>query len=229
MFGECYPYVLSTYGREDGWKIGAQPRVAVVTMGQAPRPDVMGELRTILGDLSYTEFGVLDEVSRGADRPHGRLARRRAPLHRRSCATARTSFSKPMPSTRIEALVERIDDQRFDLLILAMTGIRYPAGDAHAADPRPVRGRSLGGRAATTGNSRIGTIFPLAGQGHPAERAGLRHRYCKARTPPSAAASAPTLDPRDRPRRLRRPDRDEFGRLHEEMAQQVARRAASRW
>ena len=39
------------------------PRVAIITMGQTPRPDVLPELRALLGDVCLDEFGALDGVS----------------------------------------------------------------------------------------------------------------------------------------------------------------------
>ena len=139
------------------------PRIAVVTMGQAPRPDVLGELRTILGDLSYTEFGVLDEVSQ---EQIARIVPR--PGEPRFFTRLRDGshviLEADAIATRIGALVERIDGQDFDLLILAMTGIR----NRLATRTPLIHGQfavEAWVAALTTGNSRIGTIFPLAGQG----------------------------------------------------------------
>lgn len=139
------------------------PRIAVVTMGQAPRPDVLGELRTILGDLSYTEFGVLDEVSQ--DQIARMVPRPGEPrFFTRLRDGSHVILEADAIATRIGALVERIDGQDFDLLILAMTGIR----NRLATRTPLIHGQfavEAWVAALTTGNSRIGTIFPLAGQG----------------------------------------------------------------
>ena len=139
------------------------PRIAVVTMGQAPRPDVLGELRTILGDLSYTEFGVLDEVSQ--EQIARMVPRPGEPrFFTRLRDGSHVILEADAIATRIGALVERIDGQGFDLLILAMTGIR----NRLATRTPLIHGQfavEAWVAALTTGNSRIGTIFPLAGQG----------------------------------------------------------------
>lgn len=139
------------------------PRIAVVTMGQAPRPDVLGELRTILGDLSYTEFGVLDEVSQ--EQIARMVPRPGEPrFFTRLRDGSHVILEADAIATRIGALVERIDGQDFDLLILAMTGIR----NRLATRTPLIHGQfavEAWVAALTTGNSRIGTIFPLAGQG----------------------------------------------------------------
>ncbi|NQW52810.1 MAG: AroM family protein, partial [Rhodospirillales bacterium] len=36
------------------------PRIAMITMGHAPRPDVMQEIGPLLGDAECDEFGALD-------------------------------------------------------------------------------------------------------------------------------------------------------------------------
>lgn len=140
-----------------------QPRIAVVTMGQAPRPDVMGELRAILGDLSYTEFGVLDEVSQ--EQIARMVPRPGEPrFFTRLRDGSHVILEADAIATRIGALVQRLDGQGFDLLVLAMTGIR----NLLAARTPLIHGQfavEAWVAALTTGKSRIGSIFPLAGQG----------------------------------------------------------------
>ena len=51
------------------------PRVAVITMGHAPRPDVMREIVPLLGEAECDEFGALDieQVHVGRRRVAGRI------------------------------------------------------------------------------------------------------------------------------------------------------------
>lgn len=137
-------------------------RVAVVTMGHAPRPDVMREIAPLLGEVDIEEFGALDNDSdtliasmapRGDELSY--LTRLRDGRH--------VIVEAGFVTSRTEALVAALDDRNYDLLILAMTGMR-----ARLATRTPlIHGQDTLDAwisALVASNSRIGIIFPLASQ-----------------------------------------------------------------
>jgi protein AroM len=138
------------------------PRIAVVTMGHAPRPDVMEELRPLLGEATLDEFGALDNDS---DRLIAKSAPRRDELSylTRLRDGRHVIVEAGFVTSRTEALVTKLDGQNFDLIILAMTGMR-----ARLATRTPlIHGQDALDAwisALTASNSRIGIIFPLASQ-----------------------------------------------------------------
>lgn len=168
------------------------PRIAVITMGQTPRPDVMHELRTILGDLPYSEFGVLDgvplkvveEMTPCADEPSF-FTRLRDGRH--------VILEAEGVARRTAALVEHVDGLGYDLLILAMTGIR-----ARLSTRTPlIHGQyavEAWVSALTAGNSRIGIIIPLAGQGTLLAEAGYGTMLQSSHATTSGSHAAHLLD-----------------------------------
>jgi DNA-binding NarL/FixJ family response regulator len=138
------------------------PRIAVVTMGHAPRPDVMDEIRPLLGEATLDEFGALDNDSED-------LIAKSAPCHDELSYLTRLRDGRHViveagfVTSRTEALVTELDGQNFDLIILAMTGMR-----ARLATRTPlIHGQDALDAwisALTASNSRIGIIFPLASQ-----------------------------------------------------------------
>jgi len=99
------------------------PRIAMITMGQAPRPDVMQEIGPLLGEAEYDEFGALDNdpdalIARMAPRDDelSYLTQLRDGRH--------VILEAGFVTSRTEALVAELDGRDYDLLILAMTGMR---------------------------------------------------------------------------------------------------------
>lgn len=138
------------------------PRIAVVTMGQAPRPDVMQEIRPLLGEATLEEFGALDRDARefiAKQTPRrdelSYLTRLRDGRH--------VIVEAGFVTGRTESLVAELDGRGFDLIILAMTGMRARLSTRspliHGQDALDAWISAL-----TMGNSRIGIIFPLASQ-----------------------------------------------------------------
>ncbi len=138
------------------------PRIAVITMGQAPRPDVMREIRPLLGDAEPDEFGALDNDSDA-------LITSMAPRHDELSYLTQLRDGRHVivdagfVTSRTEALVADLDGRNYDLLILAMTGMR-----ARLATRTPlIHGQDTLDAwisALVASNSRIGIIFPLASQ-----------------------------------------------------------------
>ncbi len=137
-------------------------RVAVVTMGQTPRPDVVPEILAPLGDVQHDEFGALDEVP-------DRIVEEMAPAADELAFFTRLRNDRHVIikadfiRLRMESLVAAIDTRGYDLIVLAMTGIR-----ARFSTRTPlVHGQYaveawIG--AVATGSLRIGTIYPLTTQ-----------------------------------------------------------------
>jgi DNA-binding CsgD family transcriptional regulator len=131
-------------------------------MGHAPRPDVLREIRPLLGEAEHDEFGALDNDSDA-------LIERMAPRHDelRYVTQLRNGrhviVDAAFVTSRVEALVADLDGRNYDLLILAMTGMR-----ARLATRTPhIHGQDALDAwisALTASNSRIGIIFPLASQ-----------------------------------------------------------------
>lgn len=138
------------------------PRIAVITMGQAPRPDVMQEIRPLLGDAEHDEFGALDNDSDALIEslaPRGDELRYTTQLRDGRHVIVDAAFV----TRRVEALVADLDSRNYDLLILAMTGMRARLSTRtphiHGQDTLDAWISAL-----TASNSRIGIIFPLASQ-----------------------------------------------------------------
>lgn len=139
------------------------PRIAIITIGQSPRPDLMPEMRAILGEVACDEFGALDGLGRAAILDHAPAAEDFglfAPLADGTHVIVEVRFA----SERAEALIAHVDSLGYDLIVLATTGLFTPfttrtplihgqrAVDAWIA-------------ALVVGNARIGVIFPLPRQG----------------------------------------------------------------
>ena len=138
------------------------PRIAIITMGQTPRPDVLPELSALLGDVWHDEFGALDGASNA-------LIAEKAPRADELSFLTRLRDGRHVileadfVTRRTEALVEAVDGQGYDLLVLAMTGLQARL---------PTRTPLVHGQyaldawisALAAGNSRIGIIYPLTSQ-----------------------------------------------------------------
>ncbi len=143
------------------------PRVAFVTIGQAPRPDVVPDLLGMLdGPVASEEFGALDgltpaEIAAQAGAPGGQLYTR---LRDGSHVEVEAGFL----AGRLVALLHRLDGAGYDLIVLMSTGIFQPI---------PLRTPLVHGQRAVdawiaalvVGDCRIGVIYPLA---HQAEMSG---------------------------------------------------------
>ena len=138
------------------------PRIAVITMGHAPRPDVMQEIAPLLGDAQYDEFGALDND------PESAIARMAPRGDELSYLTQlrdgrHVIVEAGFVTSRTEALVAALDGRNYDLLVLAMTGMRARLSTRtpliHGQDALDAWISAL-----VASNSRIGIIFPLASQ-----------------------------------------------------------------
>ena len=152
----------NTYGERRQVETRRTPRIAVITMGHAPRPDVMQEIVPLLGDAEYDEFGALDgdpESMIVSMTPRGDELSYLTQVRGGQHVIVEAGFV----TSRTEALVAELDSRDYDLLILAMTGMRARLSTRtpliHGQDALDAWISAL-----VASNSRIGVIFPLASQ-----------------------------------------------------------------
>jgi protein AroM len=138
-------------------------RVAIITVGQTPRPELMSEIRTILGEVACDEFGALDGIARDAilrHAPEGEDFGLFAPLADGTHVTVQIRFA----TERIEEVVARVDGLGYDLIVLATTGLFTPLV-THTPLVHGQRAVDAWIAALVVGDARIGLIFPLPRQG----------------------------------------------------------------
>lgn len=134
-----------------------------MTIGQAPRADVVPDILGMLdGAADYREFGALDgltpaeiasQTKRGSER---RLyTRLRSGRH----VEADTDFVVDW----LTALLRRLDDHGFDLIVLITTGV-YQSFSLRTPIVHGQRAVDAWIDALVVGNCRIGVIYPLAKQ-----------------------------------------------------------------
>jgi protein AroM len=138
-------------------------RIAFVTIGQAPRPDVVPELVAGLDPApEHQEFGALDgldaaSIARHTPRP------REAALYTRLADGSHVVVGAGFVEDRLQDLVGRLDHAGFDLIVVISTGIfrRLTAATPlvhgqHALDAWIA--------ALVLGDCHLGVIFPLPEQ-----------------------------------------------------------------
>jgi len=97
-------------------------RAAFITIGQAPRPDIMDEMRPAWDDqLDIEEHGALDGLT-PAEVEELSPAREETPLVSRLANGSEVILRDEAIHARIEALVARLDDVDLDFLVLLCTG-----------------------------------------------------------------------------------------------------------
>jgi protein AroM len=141
----------------------SKPRIAFVTIGQAPRADVVQEILGMLdGVAEYQEFGALDGLMPAeiASRT-GRGSERR--FYTRLGGGNHVEVDADFVVDRLSALLQRLDGLGFDLIVLITTGVfqsfllRTPLVHGQRAVDAWID-------ALVVGNCRIGVIYPLAQQ-----------------------------------------------------------------
>lgn len=139
------------------------PRIAIITIGQSPRPDLMPEMRSILGDVACDEFGALDGLGRDEilrHAPSGEDFGLFAPLADGTHVIVQVRFA----SERAEALIAHVDGLGYDLIVLATTGL-FTSYATHTPLIHGQRAVDAWIAALVVGDARIGVIFPLPRQG----------------------------------------------------------------
>jgi protein AroM len=137
-------------------------KVAFVTIGQAPRDDLLPEMRTWMDELTAVEFGALDgltadEIARaapGAD-DHALVSRLRD--------GGEVTLSKTWTRGRLAALMERLDADAFDLIVLLCTG-HFEGVRSRTLMVEAQRVVDAGVEAVAGDGRTVGVMVPLARQ-----------------------------------------------------------------
>lgn len=139
------------------------PRIALVTIGQAPRPDVAPDLLALVGhEVELAEFGALDGLARAemalpASLPRG------GRLYTRLRDGSHVVVDSAMVTERLGRLLAELDEARFDLIVLISTGI-FQSFDLRTPLVHGQRAVDSWIDALVVGDCRIGVIYPLLQQ-----------------------------------------------------------------
>ena len=141
-------------------------RAAFITIGQAPRPDIVDEMRPFWpGELLVEEFGALDGLSREAinglapSAPQADDARLVSRLQDGSEVTLRAEAVHE----KVHAIVERCDRSDYDFLVLLCTGKFDALRSKHLLlKAQPIVDHGVEAFAAAS--SKLGVLVPLAEQ-----------------------------------------------------------------
>ena len=138
-------------------------RAAFVTIGQAPRHDILSEMRPRIGDsVAIEEFGVLDELTpeQIGELEPGQDDER---LVTRLRDESEVVVQKPAIEERLHALIERLDRESYDMLIVLCTGeFGNAASNTLVVSSQAVVDHGLA--AVATGARTIGILVPLPAQ-----------------------------------------------------------------
>jgi protein AroM len=151
-----------------------RPRVGAVTIGQAPRPDLVEPLRQRLGGgAEILEAGALDGwapgegPSVGDGRPGRTPTEPDYPLTTRLRDGSRVTLDERDLAALVQQAIDRIEDAGADLtLLLCAGGFLETAGRRPLIRPFDAAAAELRGRAA----ARLGVIVPDPGQARAARR-----------------------------------------------------------
>lgn len=143
-----------------------KPRIAFVTIGQAPRDDVVPEVLALAGagpqEVLAREYGALDGldeagIAAGAPRP------REPVLYTRLADGSRVTIGAGFLARRLEPLLHRLDGEGHDLIVLLSTSLFQPyrlrTPFIHA---QQVVDAWIG--ALVMGEARLGVIHSIPGQ-----------------------------------------------------------------
>jgi protein AroM len=139
-----------------------QPRLAFVTIGQAPRTDVVPQMMADLGlPATVEEFGILDPLS-----PQDIAALAPAPGEYRFASRLRDGtpavMGKPVAEAMLARLMTSLDHGRFDALVPLCTGTALPPMQTLVIEPQQVVDHLT--VALAQGCKRLGIVLPLEAQ-----------------------------------------------------------------
>ena len=105
------------------------PRIAFVTIGQAPRDDIVPELLMLTGcwpeELAVEQFGVLDDMT-AAELSATPLSPNESRLYTRLADGHHVTVGGGLVGRRLGPLLARLDGHGFDLIVLITTGLFQP-------------------------------------------------------------------------------------------------------
>ena len=153
-------------------KSGIAARIALVTIGQAPRPDVIPEIMEMLdGAPVYDEFGALDGLTCDDIASHRPLVPGRS-LYTRLADGSHVTADADFIEDRLQDLMPRLDRRGYDLIVLITTGV-FRAISTVTPLVHGQRALDAWIAALVMGDCRIGVVYPLAQQTRTSPRYGL--------------------------------------------------------
>ncbi|WP_085124924.1 AroM family protein [Tistlia consotensis] len=162
---------------------GQGTRVAFVTIGQAPRDDIVPEIVGMVGrPLTNAEFGALDGLDAAAIAAAAPAADEES-LYTRLASGEHVVVAAGFVEQRTAELLERLDREGFDLIVLITTGLF-----GHFATRTPlINGQRVVDawlEALVVEDGRVGVVYPLKRQ--IAERHYLHSHGATIRNPRAA-------------------------------------------
>lgn len=143
----------------------ARPRIALVTIGQAPRDDVVPELLALLGpcthDLECDQFGALDSATAAELASPSHLSERS--LYTKLADGSHVTVGSGFVERRLDPLLHRLDSAGYDLIVLITTGLFQPLR-LHTPLVHGQRAVDAWIEALVVGTCRLGLVFPLPQQ-----------------------------------------------------------------
>jgi len=138
-------------------------RIAIVTIGQSPRTDVVPEMQTYLGShVSIVERGALDGLSADEIRAFG-PAEGMLPLVTRLANGTEVIVAKEKLLPRLAEVIKKLDREGMDFILLLCNG-DFPDFDTRCliVEPQRIVDRSLA--ALMRPHRRLGVLVPVADQ-----------------------------------------------------------------
>ena len=137
-------------------------RIAVVTVGRSPRPDVLAELTRRLGPVQCDEFATFDDVDDTV--MHATPPRAgEPPFFVRLSDSDHVVVPVPFVEKHVARLVARIDQLGYDLIVVAATALFAPL-KAHTPIVHGQHAVDAWVSALVVGDVNIGLIYPLTQQ-----------------------------------------------------------------
>ena len=141
----------------------SNPRIAFVTIGQAPRVDVVPDIMGMLdGVADYQEFGALDGLTPAEIASQAEPGSERR-LYTRLRDGRHVEADAGFVVDRLTVLLQRLDGLGFDLIVLLTTGV-FRSFSLRTPLVHGQRAVDAWIDALVVGNCRIGVIYPLAKQ-----------------------------------------------------------------
>ncbi|MGI4809974.1 MAG: AroM family protein [Janthinobacterium lividum] len=142
------------------------PRIAFVTIGQAPRDDIVPELLMLAGqwpeDLLVQQFGVLDDVT-AATLSATPIHLNESRFYTRLAGGNYVTVGGGLIGRHLDPLLHRLDSQGFDLIVLITTGLFQPTRlGTPFLHGQQVVDAWIG--SLVMGSCKLGLIYPLARQ-----------------------------------------------------------------
>lgn len=140
-----------------------RPRIAFVTIGQAPRPDVVPDILGMLeGAAEHAEFGALDGLTLAEIQARDVRAASHV-LYTRLAQGDHVEVDADLIGERLHALMQRLDGAGFDLIVLISTGV-YQLFSLQTPFVHGERAVDAWIAALVVGDCHIGVIHPLPQQ-----------------------------------------------------------------